>query len=184
MLTETALDIALPARRQARPLLVGPRAAPPDIVREGQRSLAWLDGFIAAEGIACDFGVVGRFHAAHDAAQFEQLARSAAQQPQGLEAKLHVVPPLRELRISHSWCGFTAYTFDKLMHIGRHERLHYAMGCCGSGVGMSSYPGMRLGQQVLGLAEGRTAFDGLRLQKRPLYRGKPWFLAPSKRHNR
>ena len=90
----------------------------------------------------------------------------------------------RELRISHSWCGFTAYTFDKLMHIGRHERLHYAMGCCGSGVGMSSYPGMRLGQQVLGLAEGRTAFDGLRLQKRPLYRGKRWFLAPSMRHNR
>lgn len=105
MLTETALDIALPARRQARPLLVGPRAAPPDIVREGQRSLAWLDGFIAAEGIACDFGVVGRFHAAHDAAQFEQLARSAAQQPQGLEAKLHVVPRAEQ----HQELGTDAY---------------------------------------------------------------------------
>ncbi len=49
---------------------------------------------------------------------------------------------------------------------------------------MSSYPVMRLGQQVLGLAEGRIAFDGLRFQTRPLYRGKPWFLAPKMRHNR
>ena len=49
----------------------------------------------------------------------------------------------------------------------------------GSGVGMASYLGMRLGQQVLGLAEGRTAFDGLPFETRPLYSGNPWFLAPS-----
>ncbi len=53
------------------------------------------------------------------------------------------------------------------------------MGYCGSGVGMASYLGMRLGQQVLGLKEGRTAFDALRFQTRPLYTGNPWFLAPS-----
>jgi len=93
-------------------------------------------------------------------------------------------PELREVRISHSWCGFVAYTFDELMHIGRHEGMHYAMGYCGSGVGMGSYLGMRLGQQVLGLAEGRTAFDDIAFQTRPLYSGKPWFLAPSIRYNR
>ena len=325
-----------------------------EIVREGQRSLAWLGEFIAAEGLDCDFGVVGRFHAAHNAAQFEALARAATHQPQGLEVKLHVVPraeqhqelgtdaywggvvyqqhasvdparyhqgllqlvqqagatvaarcpathlqrdgdgfvvhaargavkardvviatngytgkltpwlrrrvipigsyiiateplppqqmrrlmprnrifsdtrkvvfyyraspdqtrilfggrvstsetdprlsapllhaelvalfpELRGVRISHSWCGFVAYSFDELMHIGRHDGLHYAMGYCGSGVGMGSYLGMRLGQQVLGLPEGRTAFDGLAFQTRPLYRGRPWFLAPSIRYYR
>ena len=98
--------------------------------------------------------------------------------------KLHadmvrLFPQLRETRISHSWCGFVAYTFDELMHIGKHDGMHYAMGYCGAGVGTSSYFGMRLGQQVLGLKEGRTALDDLAFQTRPLYTGNPWFLAPS-----
>ena len=36
--------------------------------------------------------------------------------------------------------------------------------------------GTRVGQQVLGRAEGRTAFDGLSFPTRPLYSGRPWFL--------
>jgi glycine/D-amino acid oxidase-like deaminating enzyme len=90
-----------------------------------------------------------------------------------------IFPELAGTRISHSWCGFIAYTFDELAHIGNHDGLHYAMGYCGSGVGMASYLGMRLGQQVLGLNEGRTALDGLSFQTRPLYSGNPWFLAPA-----
>ena len=88
-------------------------------------------------------------------------------------------PDFAKVRISHSWMGFIAYTFDELMHVGRHEGIWYSMGYCGSGVGMASYCGMRIGQQVLGLPEGRTAFDGLTFETRPMYTGKPWFLAPS-----
>ena len=320
-----------------------------DIIREGQRSLEWIGEFIAAEKLECDFGVVGRFHAAHNAKQFEQLAQRTAEQPKGLEVDAQVVtraeqhgelgtdvyhggvvytrhasldpgryhqglldrvvaagatviarcpvtgierdgsgfrvttalgtvraravvvatngytgqltpwlrrrvipigsyiiateplpaaqmarlmprnrivsdtrkvvlyyraspdrqrilfggrvsssetdpaisgpllhaemvnifPELCDTRISHSWCGFIAYTFDELAHIGSHEGIHYAMGYCGSGVGMASYLGMRLGQQVLGLQQGRTAFEGIKFQTRPLYSGNPWFLAPS-----
>jgi glycine/D-amino acid oxidase-like deaminating enzyme len=83
---------------------------------------------------------------------------------------------LKDVRISHSWMGFVAYTFDELSHIGKHDGVHYAMGYCGSGVGMASYLGTRIGQQVLGLEEGRTALDGVGFQTRPLYTGKPWFL--------
>jgi len=54
--------------------------------------------------------------------------------------------------------------------------VHYAMGYCGSGVGMASYLGMRLGQQVLALPEGKTAFDNIPFPTRPLYTGNPWFL--------
>lgn len=98
--------------------------------------------------------------------------------------KLHadmaaIFPQLAATKISHSWCGFIAYSFDELMHIGRSDGLHYAMGYCGAGVGMASYCGMRIGQQVLGLSEGRTAFDDLTFQTRPFYSGNPWFLAPS-----
>ncbi len=97
-----------------------------------------------------------------------------------LRAELvRIFPELAHVRISHSWAGFVAYTFDELAHIGRHDGVHYAMGYCGSGVGMASYLGMRLGQQVLGRAEGATGLDGLSFQTRPFYTGNPWFLAPS-----
>ncbi|MES2976859.1 MAG: FAD-binding oxidoreductase [Pseudomonadota bacterium] len=320
-----------------------------EILKEGQRSLEWIGEFIRSEGIACDYLPVGRFHAAHNAAQYEALAGRVTRQPKGLEVRAHMVakaeqrgelgtdayhggavyeqhcsvnparyhqgllqralaagvevaarcpvttlqreadgfivgtprgtvkarnvivatngyttgltpwlqrrvipigsymiateelepglmdrlipknrivsdtrkvvyyyraspdrkrivfggrvshsetdprvsgpllhadmaaifPELSSVRISHSWCGFVAYTFDELMHVGEHEGLHYAMGYCGAGVGTASYFGMRVGQQVLGLPEGRTAFDGLAFQTRPLYTGNPWFLAPS-----
>lgn len=319
------------------------------ILREGRASLAYVGDFVRAEGIDCDFGVVGRFHAAHRPADYEALARSIDTQPKGLEVPVHLVPraeqhreigsdlyhggavyeahasvdpgryhqgllervvaagavvvphcpataierdgsgfavatprgrilardvvlatngytgplapwhrrriipigsymiatepldpavvdrlipknrivsdtrkvvyyyraspdrrrilfggrvsldetdprvsgpklhadmvgifpELAGTRISHSWCGTVAYSFDELAHVGRHEGVWYAMGYCGSGVGMASYLGMRLGQQVLGLAEGRTAFDGLPFRTRPFYTGNPWFLAPT-----
>ena len=90
-----------------------------------------------------------------------------------------IFPELAGTRISHSWYGFVAYTFDELMHVGERDGLYYAMGYCGSGVGMAGYLGTRIGQQVLGLAEGRTGFDELPFRTRPFYRGNPWFLAPS-----
>ena len=325
-----------------------------DILKEGQNSLAWIGEFVAAERIDCDLSAVGRFHAAHNAAQFELLARRTANQPKGLEVDAHVVPraeqrselgsdaywggvvyarhcsvdparyhrglleralaagaqvmprcrvtrierqgdrflvvtaggttrardvvvatngytgaltpwlqrrvipigsymiatepvplelmarlipknrivsdtrkvvyyyraspdrrrilfggrvshnetdprvsapllhrdmvqifpELAATRVTHSWCGFVAYTFDELMHVGRHDGIHYAMGYCGSGVGTASYFGMRIGQQVLGQDAGRTALDGLAFATRPFYTGRPWFLAPSIRYYR
>ena len=86
-------------------------------------------------------------------------------------------PELAEVRVSHSWMGFVAYTFDHLPHIGEADGVHYAMGYCGSGVAMGSYLGTRTGQKILGLPEGRTAFDDIRFSTRPLYSGSPWFLA-------
>lgn len=87
-----------------------------------------------------------------------------------------IFPQLEGYGISHSWSGLVAYTFDELAHTGVHDGIHYAMGYCGSGVSMASYLGMRAGQKVLGLAEGKTAFDDLPNPTRPFYNGKPWFL--------
>ncbi len=86
------------------------------------------------------------------------------------------LPELRGCAISHSWSGTVAYSFDELAHTGVHDGVHYAQGYCGSGVSMAGYLGMRTGQKVLGLAEGKTAFDSLRYPTRPLYTGRPWFL--------
>ncbi|MFI5014099.1 MAG: NAD(P)/FAD-dependent oxidoreductase [Hyphomicrobiales bacterium] len=87
---------------------------------------------------------------------------------------------LAETRITHSWHGFVAYTFDTMPHLGKwRDGVHYAMGYCGSGVSLASYFGTRIGQQLLGLKEGRTALDGLDFPTRPFYGGRPWFLAPA-----
>ncbi len=91
-----------------------------------------------------------------------------------------IFPELAATRISHSWMGFVAYTFDTLPHLGRQaDGIHYCMGYCGSGVSLASYFGTRLAQQLLGKPEGRTALDGLMFQTRPFYTGDPWFLAAS-----
>ena len=89
-----------------------------------------------------------------------------------------VFPELSDTRVSHAWSGTVAYSFDELAHSGVHEGVHYAMCYCGSGVAMASYLGTRLGQRLLGLDEGRTAFDDLPFPTRPLYTGRPWFLPP------
>ena len=89
-----------------------------------------------------------------------------------------IFPELHSTRISHSWQGYVAYSFDELPHSGIHEGVHYAMGYCGSGVSMASYLGMRIGLRVLGSPGGRTALDDLPFPTRPAYTGSPWFLPP------
>ena len=85
-------------------------------------------------------------------------------------------PELKSARVSHSWCGFVAYTFDRLMHTGCHNGIHYATGYCGSGVALSTYLGMRIALQVLGKPEGKTAFDDIPFPTMPFYSGNPWWL--------
>ena len=87
--------------------------------------------------------------------------------------------PLRDIRISHSWAGTVAYTFDSLMHCGEQDGLHYAMGYCGSGVGMASYLGKCIGQQLSDTGDTYIPLSKIPFRTRPLYNGTPWFLAPS-----
>ena len=90
---------------------------------------------------------------------------------------LDVFPELDTTRITHSWSGLVAYTFDHTPHLGEMDGLFYAMGYCGSGVARSSFFGSKLGQKMLGNEEeGRTAFDDMPLETKPFYTGRPWFL--------
>jgi glycine/D-amino acid oxidase-like deaminating enzyme len=90
-----------------------------------------------------------------------------------------IFPQLKAVDVSHAWVGWVAYTFDTLPHLGQHDGIYYCMGYCGQGVPLAPYLGTRIGQQMLGLKEGRTALDGLPFPSRPYYHAKPWFLAPS-----
>ncbi|WP_420407136.1 NAD(P)/FAD-dependent oxidoreductase [Hoeflea sp.] len=98
--------------------------------------------------------------------------------------KLHaelvrLFPELSDTRLSHSWAGTVAFSFDTLAHCGEDRGLYHAMGYCGSGVGMAGYLGARIGRCAAGLDTDPGAFGKRRYQTRPFYTGSPWFLAPS-----
>jgi glycine/D-amino acid oxidase-like deaminating enzyme len=92
---------------------------------------------------------------------------------------VQVFPQLAGVAITHAWAGWVAYTFDTLPHLGCHDGIYYCMGYCGQGVPLAPYFGQRIGQQMVGQLEGRTALDGLPFPSRPYHAGTPWFLAPS-----
>lgn len=87
-----------------------------------------------------------------------------------------VFPELRDVRITHSWTGNVAFTFDFLPHVGVHEGMHYAVGCQGSGVAMQTWLGHRIALKIAGAANSGTAFDDMPFPTMPLYAGRPWFL--------
>jgi len=93
-------------------------------------------------------------------------------------------PELAATPITHAWMGFVGYTFEQMPHLGERDGVHYSMGYCGSGVSLASYFGMRIGQQVLGLPEGRSPLQDGAFSGRPYYWGKPWFLAAAIRYYR
>lgn len=99
--------------------------------------------------------------------------------PKLLAELTRLFPELARTRISHSWAGIVAFTFDTLMHCGEDNNLFYAMGYCGSGVGMAGYLGSKLGRAAAGVDTDLGAFSTIPFQTRPFYTGNPWFLAPS-----
>jgi glycine/D-amino acid oxidase-like deaminating enzyme len=92
-------------------------------------------------------------------------------------AMCDIFPDLETTGISHVWSGLVAYTIDHAPHIGQHQGIDFAMGYCGSGVARATYFGQKLAYKILGDEErGRTAFDDLPFQSKPLYTGNPWFM--------
>jgi FAD dependent oxidoreductase len=76
-------------------------------------------------------------------------------------------PQLARVRVTHAWTGNVAFTFDFLPHMGRHDGMHYMLGCNGSGVAMMTY---------LGSANRVSALDQRDFPTVLLYGGNPWFL--------
>ncbi|TPG61316.1 FAD-binding oxidoreductase [Roseomonas nepalensis] len=85
-------------------------------------------------------------------------------------------PELARTRITHSWTGNVAFTFDFLPHLGTEGGIHYAAGCQGSGVAMASFLGHRAGLRIAGAENAPFALADLPFPSAPTYRGRPWFL--------
>ena len=89
---------------------------------------------------------------------------------------LQVFPELKDTGLTHSWWGYTGYTFDLLPKVLVHEGIHYALGFCGSGVVWANWLGLKAALSLLGEKNAETVFANYPFQTRPLYHGNPWFL--------
>lgn len=102
--------------------------------------------------------------------------------PERAAKRLHqtmcdIWPALKRTRLTHSWSGFTGYTFNHLPQVGSHEGVHFACGFSGSGVALAPYLGIKAAYQALGDPRGETAFSDTVLATRPFHLGgTPWFL--------
>ena len=80
---------------------------------------------------------------------------------------VRVYPQLESVQVAFSWVGYVAYTMKIVPNVGQHDGIYYSMGYCGSGISLSSYFGMKVGQKVLGKPEGQTGLDGMKFQSWP-----------------
>jgi len=89
---------------------------------------------------------------------------------------IEIFPELEGVKLTHSWWGYTGYTFDFLPKVAIHDGIHYATGFCGSGVVWAPWLGKKAAALILGETEAESIFAEYPFQSRPLYYGKPWFL--------
>jgi glycine/D-amino acid oxidase-like deaminating enzyme len=87
-----------------------------------------------------------------------------------------IVPEIATLKISHSWTGRCAGTFDLWPHIVRHDGIHFAGGYCFAGVPMGTYLGAKAAHRILGNADGATVFAERDFPTMPFHAGNPWFV--------
>jgi glycine/D-amino acid oxidase-like deaminating enzyme len=88
---------------------------------------------------------------------------------------IHVYPQLRDVRIEFAWGGSLGFTFDRMPHVGRTGGVAYATGCCGSGVAIMTYQGVRIAEWLGGAPAPALASLPFPLVPAP-YEGRPWFL--------
>lgn len=102
--------------------------------------------------------------------------------PTGAQAKgaqllrdlIAIVPEAAGLKLTHSWTGRCALTFDLFPHVATHEGIHVAGGYCFAGVPMGTYLGQKAAHRILGSPEGNTVFADRRFPPVPLLPGSPW----------
>lgn len=94
----------------------------------------------------------------------------------GLVAALHkrmtqILPDLQGVRISRSWTGFCAGTFDFMPHMGSHDGVHFALGYNFAGVPIGTLFGRKLAARILGKGDGASHFDVEKFPTLPFYNG-------------
>jgi len=89
-----------------------------------------------------------------------------------------IFPEIEGVGVEYAWSGKVAYTFDYLPHLGAIDGMHYALGCCGSGIAKATWLGTKIAHTVLGDTACHSTFEDIAFPTHPLYFGTPWFMKP------
>jgi glycine/D-amino acid oxidase-like deaminating enzyme len=94
------------------------------------------------------------------------------------QALLARFPQLSGVKISHSWGGQVAVTFDRLPHIGGGNGLYFVAGCQGSGITTMTYLGSNLATKIIHAADDVpvNSYDTGLPPQRLFYDGRAWFM--------
>ena len=101
------------------------------------------------------------------------VGRPGGGDPATRDGRVH--PQLWQTPIAFAWGGRVAFTFDRMVHAGRADGVAYAVGCCGSGVAVMPWLGMRVAEWVGGGDPPEIASLSFPLVPAP-YEGRAWFL--------
>lgn len=82
-----------------------------------------------------------------------------------------ILPDLKDVKISRSWTGFCAGTFDFMPHIGLHDGIHFALGYNFAGVPVGTLFGRKIAARILGRGDGASAFDVQNFPTLPFFNG-------------
>lgn len=93
------------------------------IRHEGETALEWIEEFIDAESIDCDFVRNGRFHAAHTASQFQIIAKQADElnRKEGVEAFAVSRDQQRKELGSDVYHGGVVFPRHAAVHAGKYH---------------------------------------------------------------
>ena len=86
-----------------------------------------------------------------------------------------IFPQLKGIGITHSWRGYTGFTFGMMPNIGNSGAIWHALGYCGNGNAMAPWLGHKAALQMLGDPDGESVLSKTGLPTRWWYNGWPWF---------
>ncbi|MGO6696309.1 NAD(P)/FAD-dependent oxidoreductase [Rhizobium johnstonii] len=86
-----------------------------------------------------------------------------------------IFPALAGIGLSHSWFGQVAMNRDMMPRIFQKNGIHYATGCCGSGVVWLRWAGIMVANKILG-SEIPSSLDFDPPRSIPFFKGTAWFM--------
>lgn len=87
-----------------------------------------------------------------------------------------IMPEVASLKLTHSWTGRCAGTFNLWPHLITRKGIHFAGGYCFAGLPMGTYLGRKAASRILGQRDAQTVFADRSFPTVPGHTGNPWFM--------
>lgn len=84
---------------------------------------------------------------------------STGRAPALYKRMVNIMPDLEGVKISRSWTGFCAGTYDFMPHLGEKDGVHFGMGYNFAGVPIGTMFGRKIAGRILGRNDTASAFD-------------------------